>query len=366
MSARLVWAVGLAAIAVSIVVALLVSLGVPDSVLDDETQRRGESGPPPRGLTVVEIESGAGAREIGATLEEAGVVESKRRFETLVTLFGYDDALVAGVYDFEPGLVTTEVVERIRRGSTGRAAVTIPEGLRLEEIAERFAESGVVSADAFLAATRERANWAGTLAALRPVGTSLEGYLFPSTYELSRLSSADDIVRLMLARFDEQWPAQRLAIVSNQGRTLHTVLTVASIVEREAVLATEQPVIASVFWNRLAEERRLEADPTVQYALAEQAESVTLYGFWKSGLTLDDLGVESPYNTYVVEGLPPTPIAAPGAPAMEASLHPDLTPFFYFVARGDGSHAFATTFAEHLENVQRFQSEAASAEDVEP
>lgn len=336
------------------VLAVWLARDVPGAATTEDADDAAGQRPSPVAARV-EVEPGDGASDIARALFDAGVIDSPRRFETLVSLFGYEGSLAAGVYDFEAGLTTTEIIERIRRGITAPLLVTIPEGLRLEEIAERLAQAGVVTASEFLAATTRVANWAGTLAALRPGGTPLDGYLFPSTYRFSARASADEVVRTMLERFDAQFTTELLSAINQRGRTVHSVLTMASIVEREAVVASERADIAAVFWNRLAAQIPLQADPTVQYALAEDPLSVQEFGYWKADLTVDDLAVESPYNTYAVAGLPPTPIASPGLAAIEAAVFPADTDFLYFVATGDGSHVFAETFEEHLENVIRYR-----------
>ena len=335
--------------------AILLSLGVPGTILEGEPARRAEDALPQRGVVSIEVPPGASAAAIAEALVAANLITSTQRFETLVALLGYEEALAAGRYDFEPGLTTMEIVERLRGGLTSPLLVTIPEGLRLEEIAERVAASGVVTAEDFLAASRDPAVAAGTLAAERPLGTSLEGYPFPATYRLSLRADAAGLVRQMLERFDAQFDEERLRAVKEAGRTLHEVLTVASIVEREAVLADEQAIIASVFWNRLERGMRLQADPTVQYAIATVGGAGPDGSYWKRELSAADLAFDSPHNTYQRAGLPPTPIAAPGRGAIDAAIRPAETPFLFFVARGDGSHAFAETLAEHQRNVDRFQ-----------
>ena len=162
-------------------------------------------------------------------------------------------------------------------------------------------------------------------------------------------------MRRMLAAFDAQATPELRQAIQASGLSLHEAVTLASIVEREAVLPEERPIIASVFLNRLRLGMPLEADPTVQYALASDPASVERFGFWKQGLTTEDLQVDSPYNTYVNGGLPPGPIANPGLASLEAVAHPAQTSYLYFVARNDGSHVFAETLEEHLRNVEKYQ-----------
>jgi UPF0755 protein len=178
---------------------------------------------------------------------------------------------------------------------------------------------------------------------------SLEGFLFPETYVFPREMGLDDVLVAMLAEFSNQVDQTLRDGFSRQGMTVYDAVTLASIIEKEAVVDEEKPMIASVFYNRLAAGMRLETDPTVQYALGYQEESGA---WWKAPLTLDDFGVESPYNTYIVYGLPPTPISNPGLSSLHAVAFPAETPYFYFRATCDGSgrHLFAITYEEHLDN----------------
>ena len=180
-----------------------------------------------------------------------------------------------------------------------------------------------------------------------PDPPSLEGYLFPDTYNIDPEAAASEIVDQMLENFEVRVSTEIRDAFERQGLTLHQAVTLASIIEREAVVPEEQPVIASVFLNRLALGMNLDADPTVQYALG-----LTEGGWWKAELTVEDLEIDSPYNTYRYEGLPPGPIANPGLSALQAVAAPEDTPYLYFRALCDGSgrHAFATTFEEHLQN----------------
>ncbi|PZC47548.1 MAG: UPF0755 protein [Chloroflexi bacterium] len=338
-------------------VAVLLSLGSPDAVLNDVPAFRPERPAQAGDIVLVEIPTGATAEQIADELFRRGVITSTRQFQTLVGLLGYEDRLVIGTYDFEPGLLTIDVIERIRSGVTSELVVTIPEGLQAAEIFDRIAQATPLTVAQLQTAAADPSIAVGTLAGNRPQGVSLEGYLFPSTYVISRLADGEDVIRQMLQRFDAQFPPALQTELTVSGRDLHTLLIVASIVEREAVLPTERQVIASVFWNRIRVDQRLEADPTVQYALAQDPTSVAVFGAWKSLLTSQDLQIVSPWNTYVTDGLPPTPIASPGLESILATLRPAETTFFFFVARGDGGHLFADTFAEHSDNVDRVRGQ---------
>ena len=352
---RPVWIVSVAIVAALTSLAIVISGGVPGAVLDDDPDLRLREPADAATIVTVTVEEGASAREIAEALAQADVIESARLFRTLVSLLGYDGALQAGVYDLERTLTTVEVIERIRTGLTSPRTVTIPEGLQVAEVADRLADAGVVPRVAFLAALQNPANWAGTVAAQRPAGASLEGYLFPSTYRFSLRAGADDVVSAMIGRLESLFTPERRSAIAAAGLTIHEILTLASIVERETAVAAERSLIASVFLNRLAAGIPLAADPTVQYALSLLPGNVIQFGYWKAALTGADLATDSPFNTYLHPGYPPTPIANAGLGAIEAAIQPAESAFFFFVARGDGSHAFATTFDEHQRNVAVFQ-----------
>jgi len=328
--------------------------GTPSAVLQNEPSL--PVLPTPSGMDAVSVEvaPGESAGDISRRLEEAGVIESARLFRILVALMGVEDEMVAGRYEFDRGMPTLQVIGRLRQGITMPLTVTVPEGLRSEEVALVMEREGIVKADDFRRALASEAYDFAFLAE-RPGGAGLEGYLFPATYGFSRGVTAEEVVRRMLAAFDTQVTPELRQAIQASDLTLHEAVTLASIVEREAVRPEERPLIAGVFLNRLRLGMPLGADPTVQYALANDPVSVERFGFWKQGLTTEDLEVDSPYNTYVNGGLPPGPIANPGLASLEAVAHPTETSYLYFVAKQDGSHVFAETLEEHLRNVEEYQ-----------
>lgn len=290
-------------------------------------------------VTVV-VDPGTSVREIGRRLEERGVVRSAPLFEAWVRLRGVAGSIQAGTYDLPRDRSLPAVVEMLLSGVTILVSVTVPEGYRLEQTADAVARDLGVDSAAFAAAATDSL-LADSLLPDSLVGadpSTLEGYLFPETY---RVDPSTDAREMALHMVDQFWsvfsPAWR-ARADSLERSVHEIVTLASIVEEEAKVAEERSVIAGVFWNRLERGMPLEADPTVQYALGGHRERV-LYR---------DLEVESPYNTYLHAGLPPGPIASPGRAAMEATLWPDSVPWLYFFATGEGGrHTFSETFAEH-------------------
>lgn len=307
----------------------------------------------------VVIGAGETAAEIAGRLQAAGIVDSAERFETLSAVLGWEQVLAPGRYTFEGGLTAYEAARRIRFGETSPLVVTIPEGLRLEQAAELMEGAGVSTRAEFLAALELPETAAGTLAAGRPAGAPLEGYLFPSTYRLPLDATAADAARAMLERFDGEFGGESgsesggglSAEAGASGRTLHEVLTIASLIEREAALDEERPLISAVIRNRLEQGIRLQMDSTVQYAAGSDPYLAEVYGYWKAEISAADLALESPYNTYWADGLPPGPIASPGRASIEAALRPAQVSSLFFAARGDGTHAFADTFAEHELNL---------------
>jgi UPF0755 protein len=301
----------------------------------------------------IEIEVGDSTSAIATKLSAAGLIRQPVLFSTLVRLRDLDDKLEAGVYVLSPTMTMDEIVVQLQNSQVAEAELVMREGLRLEEIAAIIDRSGVVSGEEFLAAAQDGERFRNNyfLLSSLPEGASLEGYLFPDTYRIAANTTADDIVTLMLDRFAEQFATiERNIQVPNAN--VHQIVTMASIVQREAALVEEMPQISAVFWNRLLPENapvvagRLGADPTVQYALGYSDAEQT---WWRRNLTVDDLAIDSPYNTRLREGLPPGPIANPGLAALTAAAQPDSSaPYLFFVADCalDGSHNFAVDFAE--------------------
>ena len=303
----------------------------------------------------ITVQQGESPGVIGTKLERAGVIRSAEHFGALAGLMGVESKLNAGEYELTRGMPTTVVLDRLRQNATvPQFVLTIPEGWRWEQVAEHLERKGVTSVADFQAALNAT-DYKAPFLSQRPPGASLEGYLFPDTYFFTTKATAHDIVARLLATFNEKFPPELQRLTAAQGLNLHQAVTLASIVEREAQVPSERPIIASVYLNRIKEGMRLQADPTTQYALAADPANVAKYGWWKRDLTEEDLMVRSPYNTYTVAGLPPGPIASPGAASLKAVVQPEQTDYLYFVAKPDGSHAFARTLDEHNRNVRQYQ-----------
>ncbi|MEZ4705950.1 MAG: endolytic transglycosylase MltG [Caldilineaceae bacterium] len=315
-----------------------------------------------------EVEPGTPARVIGSNLVKAGLIGDDRLFEAYVRVNGLVNQLEAGTFVLSPSMTLAEIAEKLQDSAADSIRITVPEGWRIGQIVDLLDELGVYKESK--AATLEQYAHAvntGDLSGLdlsqyaflqtRLDGIGLEGYLFPDTYEAPAVdATVEDVLGRQLDGFaNKVMPAYKAAVDS--GKTtldLYAVLTLASIVEREAVVPDERPAIARVYLNRLAQGIRLEADPTVQYAMGYQPESGQ---WWKTPVFLEEYSsVDSPYNTYLYAGLPPGPICNPGLSSIQAVLEPDPHNFLFFVAvPGEGGrHVFAETFEEHQVNVQKY------------
>lgn len=270
----------------------------------------------------VEIPEGIGARKTAELLGREGIVPSVFAFRVFIKVTGFDRNLKPGVYTLRVHEWPTVLTRKLTLGLTDDMKVTIPEGFMASQIAERLEKDGVTDAAEFTKLV---------------VARKLEGRLFPSTYHFPPGYPAEKALATMTAEFDRQIGAAYAAASPKPELSLDQALTLASIVEREAVLKSERPIIAAVYLNRLHKKMRLQADPTVQYAL----------GRWKKGLTHADLQLESPYNTYVHFGLPPGPICSPGLESFKGVLNPAKTAALYFVADTTGGHMFSETNEEH-------------------
>jgi len=290
----------------------------------------------------VTVPSGASMRLAADSLEAAGVIGSARLFRFYAKVTGRDRSIKAGTYLLDRGASWNDVVDALVAGRGIVFTVTIPEGWEIRTIVPAVAEVMKVPAPALDSATRDTA-------LIRRLGIptqTLEGYLFPETYLLPEGSDALPIVRRLVSEFERRWKPEWNAQLERLGMTRHQVMSLASIVEKEARVATERPVISAVYHNRLKRGMLLQADPTVIYALGRHTNRV-LYR---------DLEVKSPYNTYRNVGLPPGPIASPGIASIEAALFPADVPFLFFVAHPDGHHEFRATLREHNEAVRQMRA----------
>jgi UPF0755 protein len=295
----------------------------------------------PQTETFVNVAPGSSVVAIGRMLEKAGVVRSRYAFDMLRWL--RHGKLQAGVYLFDHPAPVTEVYARIARGDVVTISLTVPEGANVFDIAARVEHAGLGTRQAFVAAASSQT---GLIADLDPGATSLEGYLFPDTYRFPPTVSAVQIVTAMVKRF------RAAAVQLGLRENVHQVVTIASLVERETAVDAERPLVASVFFNRLAKKMPLQTDPSVIYGLE-------LAGKWRGTIYASDLTRDTPYNTYLHAGLPPGPVANPGMPSLRAAMDPAKTNYLYFVAAGtdaQGHALFAETLEEHNHNVAEYRN----------
>jgi UPF0755 protein len=297
------------------------------------------------------VKSGATWTDVADQLQQQGLISSATVFRIQVRLTGSNGALEAGAYTLTKGMTTDQIIAVLEHATPPvSVAVRFTEGWRMEQDAAQLEKQGVGTATDFLSVTKSQsANFSDAFLADRPSGASLEGYLFPDTYDFLQKVAAADIVTKMLNRFGEQVTPAMVAQAKAQGHTLYQVLIVASIVEREAAVPSERSLIAGVYWNRIKLGQCMCADPTVQYALGQSSN-------WWPTLNAEarTLAPDSPFNTYNHLGFPPGPICSPGLASIQAALSP-TGDYLYFVAKGDGTHVFSHTLQEQTQNQLRIQ-----------
>lgn len=295
----------------------------------------------------VEIPAGTSTPHIARLLERHGIIRSHIAFDIMSLAQG--GTLKAGEYLFDHPAQLTEIYSRLRNGDVFTIRVVIPEGSNIFDIGQRLQQAGLGTETAFVAAARADTR---LIADLDPHAPSLEGYLFPDTYQFSRHATPLEIQEAMVRRFRQE--AKALGLTSDFRR----VVTLASLVQRETPIPAERPLVASVFVNRLAKDMPLMADPSVIYA-------AMLAGDYQGVIYASDLKSDSPYNTYTHAGLPPGPICSPGVASLEAAMHPATTDYLYFVAASDnpsGKSRFSATLAEQNRNVAAYREAVRKAD----
>jgi UPF0755 protein len=297
----------------------------------------------PEGQKFVMLRPGYSTRRIAAELEAAGVIRSRVGF-ILWHRIHPRQSLKAGEYLFDKTAKPLDVYERLVRGDIYVHTVVIPEGFTMFDIAQAVQDAGLGSSQEFLAVAQSNTELISDLA---PDAKTLEGYLFPNTYEFTRTQSMKDIAASMVKQF-RQVAEQTGLTASGQGKDVQKTVTMASIIEKETAVPEERTIVASVYYNRLAHNVALQADPSVIYA-------ELLNGNYAGALHHSDMSFQSAYNTYTHPGLPPGPIGNPGRSSLEAALHPAQTDYFYFVSDGNGHHRFSRSLEEHNQNVAKLR-----------
>ena len=309
-------------------------------------ERQFASTPFGEGSRTVNIPAGTGPRALAKLLGDARIVSDANRFYIHLHFFRRDAHTKAGEYQFDGALLPDEVLGKLVRGDIKLYRFTLAEGLRADEMAPIVGASSLCSAADFLKIVRDP----DSPKKYGVPGPSLEGYLFPDTYALPRTAGCQGLVQNMVARFRKAWQRADAQRLDNVDLTEQQSVTLASIIEKETGRPEERPRISCVFHNRLKKGMRLQTDPTVVYALLLSHDFKWDHNIHKSDLTLDH-----PYNTYMIKGLPPGPIANPGRASLEAALHPSSCIDLFFVSRNDHTHVFCPDFKCHEANVRKFQ-----------
>lgn len=304
---------------------------------------------PAREFKEVLIAPGSSYRQVAAQLEEQGIITDRESFVVLGRLMGADKSIRAGFYSLNTAMRPLNVLDALKAGRIIEYQVVLPEGHTIQRAAELMEEAGLVGRHQFLALANDPEYVRG----LGLDADTLEGYLFPATYYFPKGISADGIIKRLVSKYREVMNGDLKARAAEIGMTEHEAVTLASLIEREAMLDSERLLISAVFHNRLRRGMLLQCDPTVIYALQRK-------GKWGGNITRSDLRMKDPYNTYVHPGLPPGPIANPGKPSIISALYPADVDYIFFVSKGDGTHFFSSNLSEHNRAVRQYQIQAAA------
>lgn len=301
------------------------------------------SGPPKPPSHIVFIPEGSTFQQVATLLKNERLIRSRSAFLLLGKTRDNDRRVRPGEYELDAGMSSQEILAKLLAGRVVLHPVTIPEGYSLTQIAEVLAAQQVTDMNEFTRLARDRA----FISTLGIEADSLEGYLFPETYSFAKGTKAREVIKTMVDGLHRVWDAELQEQAARMKMTLHQVLTLASVIEKETGAKDERELIAAVFHNRLRKKIPLQSDPTVIYGLPA----------FDGNIHKRDLSVVSPYNTYRVQGLPPGPIASPGAHSLRAALFPAQATYLYFVSRNDGTHQFSSTLAEHNQAVEKYQKQ---------
>lgn len=321
----------------------LVSLGLLGGQLISQQYQPVDPGD--TSLVDINIPPASSAAGIAALLKSQELIRNEDFFLAYCRHKGLDSHLKAGHYRFSRSQGVAEIAAAIAEGKVVQMSFTIPEGYTVNQVGELLVSRGICSSEAWKQAVLRNYDFKFLEGQNRAaVKHPLEGFLFPDTYVIDETTSAQEIVKTMLERFETVWDQQFAQLANSQNRSVVEVVTTASLIEEEAQVAAERSRVSGVIRNRLDQNMLLQIDATVLYAL----------GANKNLVTYADLEVKSPYNTYLHPGLPPGPITCPGQAAIQAALAPETHQYLYYVARGDGSHEFTSTFQEHLAAQRRY------------
>jgi UPF0755 protein len=293
---------------------------------------------------IIFIKKGTPLKKVSEILEQEGIIKNRRFFVFLTTILGKKAKVKAGEYEFHTRMLPLEVFDALVKGQVRRHLVTIPEGYTLSQIAQLLEDLNLVEKKAFLQTASSPA-FINALGLAQFAGPTLEGYLFPDTYHLVRERDPEEAIKTMVQRFKKVFGSDLAGEASEAGFSEREAVILASIIEKETSLPAEKPLVSAVFHNRLRKKIPLQSDPTVIYGIKN----------FNGNLTKEDLLRPTPYNTYRVAGLPPTPICNPGKDSLLAAVRPAPVPYLYFVSKNDGSHYFSCDIKEHNQAVLKYQ-----------
>ena len=292
----------------------------------------------------VEIPQGSTPTKIASILKEKQLIKQDWAFKLYLQYKGNASKLQAGTYELSPNMEISQIVNAMVAGDVVYDVVkfTIPEGYNVPQIADKLSKQGIINKEKFLKLAKEgdfKFDFLKEVPKDNAVQFRLEGYLFPDTYVVKKGASEKEIIEKMLSQFQKEWKPEWTNQLKEKKISLHQIVTLGSIIEREVVADQERPIVAGVFYNRLHNDWKLQSCATVQFVLGKQ----------KDTLTFDDLAIKNPYNTYINDGLPPGPIGSPGRESLKAAVFPAKHDYFFFVTKKDGSgeHNFSKTYAEH-------------------
>ena len=293
---------------------------------------------------IIFIKKGTPLKKVSEILEQEGIIKNRKFFVLLTTILGKKTKVKAGEYEFHTQMLPLEVFDALVKGQVKRHLVTIPEGYTLSQIAQLLEDSNLVGRKEFLQKASSPA-FINALGLSQLAGPTLEGYLFPDTYHLVKETDPEEAIQVMVHRFKKVFGSELAGMASELGISEREAVVLASIIEKETSLSQEKPLISAVFHNRLRKKIPLQSDPTVIYGIKN----------FDGNLTKEHLLRPTPYNTYRIAGLPPTPICNPGKDSLLAAAHPAPVPYLYFVSKNDGSHYFSCDIEEHNQAVLKYQ-----------
>jgi len=289
----------------------------------------------------VEIPKGYSLKKIARLLNEENLIKNYSIFITSAYLRGISNKLKSGEYELSTDMTPLEIMEKLYKGEIVYYKITIPEGYNIKNIANLLEKNELINKEKFISLTQDRE----FLSSLGIKAISLEGYLFPDTYYFSKGMREEEMINKMIESLNNLFTEKLQKRLQDLNFTIHKILTLASLIEKEVQIDSERKLVSAVFHNRLKSNMLLQSDPTVIYVLED----------FDGNLKKQDLSYDSPYNTYLYPGLPPTPIANPGTDSIMAALYPADVDYLYFVSKNNGEHHFSSTFKEHNEAVKKFQ-----------